>query len=473
MLRNSLNRLIFVVALLLVVPLLIQKGMFMDGLMYAAVSKNLAEELGTFWQPFYGQDYFGLPGFYENPPLGIYNLALYFKVFGTAFWVERLFILSMYLLSIYGIWLNLKVILPKSVGRVFWLVLLAWALIPTVFWSYRQNMMEVQMVPILLISNWLMLKALHQEKAFYLNLLLFSLLTLASFLVKGIVGAFLIGAPFAYLIVFGKRRKSLLFGVLNLLILSVIGGLLYQRQDVKDFFYYYLEVRTATRIKHIPTVGSRFWILGELLQQMILPALLMLMAFLFGRKGKKELEAKRLGAWALFFLLLAIGGSFPLMITKVQRPFYLMNSFPFFILAVSLGLAPYIKSLGERLLNGRRAQLILNSLAGVLLIGLFALSTVNWGTYRRDQQIQLDLAELMEFLDYRDQVYVYGQLSTNWSLKAYAVRNEALDLRLLKDGKPLDTPYLISAEEPEASIYMKYQPVKEFESFTLYFAYRP
>jgi len=38
--------------ILLIVPTLIQDGMFMDGQQYACVAKNLANGLGTFWQPF-------------------------------------------------------------------------------------------------------------------------------------------------------------------------------------------------------------------------------------------------------------------------------------------------------------------------------------------------------------------------------------------------------------------------------------
>ena len=37
--------------LLVMLPSLLSDGMFMDGLLYAAIAKNLAHGLGTFWSP--------------------------------------------------------------------------------------------------------------------------------------------------------------------------------------------------------------------------------------------------------------------------------------------------------------------------------------------------------------------------------------------------------------------------------------
>ncbi len=466
MLQSPLNKLVFIIALALVLPLLFMQGMFMDGLMYAAVSKNLAQGIGTFWQPFYGDDYFGLPGFYENPPLGIFNLALFFKVFGTDFWVERFFILCQYLLTIYGIWLNLKIVIPKAAKNVFWFSLLSWALIPTVFWTFRQNMMEVQMLPLLLFSNWFMLRSLKEGKSFAFNLIFFSALTLGSFLVKGVVGAFLIGAPFAYFLAVDRSWRSIYFGLANILVLVLTGFLLYQKQTVQDFFYYYLEVRTAARIKHIPTVGSRFWILGEFAQQMILPLILMAIVYFSRIKDNTAAELKSTRNWVIFFLLLGIGGSFPLMITKVQRPFYLMTSFPFYILAASLLIEPKIRSVGIKVNAWKRSQLVINSLAGLLLITVLALTINNWGAYRRDEQLQKDLATLMTDLGEPEKIYVEGELLQHWSLKAYAVRNEDLDLLHFPNFKAEKSPYVISKKLPETET--KFKEYKSYQSFKLY-----
>ena len=69
----------FMSALLLMLILnpLLRRGMFLDGVTYAAIAKNLSLNHGTLWQPFYSETIF--PYFYEHPPLAIYAESLLFR----------------------------------------------------------------------------------------------------------------------------------------------------------------------------------------------------------------------------------------------------------------------------------------------------------------------------------------------------------------------------------------------------------
>ncbi len=75
---------IFIISVL---PSLIQDGMFIDGVQYAAVSKNWANGLGTFWVPYLSQNWYqnfhamGSNVFLENPPLVYAIQGLFFKIF--------------------------------------------------------------------------------------------------------------------------------------------------------------------------------------------------------------------------------------------------------------------------------------------------------------------------------------------------------------------------------------------------------
>ncbi len=71
----------------LVLPILLQDGMFMDGLLYACVSKNLADGHGTFWFPHFSKAMHTF--FDQQPPLGFGIQAVFFKVFGDSIYVER------------------------------------------------------------------------------------------------------------------------------------------------------------------------------------------------------------------------------------------------------------------------------------------------------------------------------------------------------------------------------------------------
>ena len=95
-------------------PILIQKGMFLDGVTYATISKNLANGYGSFWIPQYTQTHFSQ--FHEHPPLVFGLQSLFFKLLGDGFLTERIFTLFTAILTAIGIvanW-NLLTQLTKS-----------------------------------------------------------------------------------------------------------------------------------------------------------------------------------------------------------------------------------------------------------------------------------------------------------------------------------------------------------------------
>lgn len=52
---------------LLLIPTLVQDGMFLDGITYSAISRNMANGIGSFWHPHYTETLY--PHFNEHPPL--------------------------------------------------------------------------------------------------------------------------------------------------------------------------------------------------------------------------------------------------------------------------------------------------------------------------------------------------------------------------------------------------------------------
>src|SRR4051812_22549428 len=63
-----------------IMPRLAQRGMFVDGLTYASIARNLAEGRGSFWSPSYTATIY--PEFHEHPPLGLWLQSLWFRVLG-------------------------------------------------------------------------------------------------------------------------------------------------------------------------------------------------------------------------------------------------------------------------------------------------------------------------------------------------------------------------------------------------------
>ena len=90
--KNSISYYIIIVGLFLCIcaPTLWSDGMFMDGLYYAAISRNLADGLGTFWYLHHTD--FSHPIFHEHPPLAIGIQSIFFYLFGgweVVHWIRR------------------------------------------------------------------------------------------------------------------------------------------------------------------------------------------------------------------------------------------------------------------------------------------------------------------------------------------------------------------------------------------------
>jgi 4-amino-4-deoxy-L-arabinose transferase-like glycosyltransferase len=77
-------------------------GMFDDGVFYACISRNLATEPGSsIWDLKVGN--FIDPAFNGHPPMAFWMQAIFFRLIGDYFWVERFYSLLMGFLSLFFI----------------------------------------------------------------------------------------------------------------------------------------------------------------------------------------------------------------------------------------------------------------------------------------------------------------------------------------------------------------------------------
>ena len=82
---------VIIIAMGLLLPFFTQKGMHLDGTIYAGISRNLANGIGTFWNPQLSQTYFSQ--FHEHPPFALWLQSLFFRVFGDSYITEKLYCL--------------------------------------------------------------------------------------------------------------------------------------------------------------------------------------------------------------------------------------------------------------------------------------------------------------------------------------------------------------------------------------------
>ncbi|MFH2143985.1 MAG: glycosyltransferase family 39 protein, partial [Bacteroidota bacterium] len=167
--NTSLLLLTFGLTVLLIVPGLIQDGMFMDGQQYACVSKNLSEGYGSFWLPQLNPSWnkADCNYFLEHPPLVYGMQATFFKIFGSSMYVERLYSFLTAIANILFIILIWNTLFDKNseYRRLKWFPVLLWITVPVCFWSFQNNMHENTLSFFTLASVFFSLKAVYADKS--------------------------------------------------------------------------------------------------------------------------------------------------------------------------------------------------------------------------------------------------------------------------------------------------------------------
>ena len=145
---------------------LFSDGMFMDGLLYADISRNLAAGLGSFWKPHLTQTLFN--EFYEHPPLAFGLQSLFFSLLGDSIYVERLYSFLTYLIVGYLI----VVIWSKFTGekRTGWMPLFLWITTSGVAWAAANNMLENTMTVFVCCAVVFYLSSLTEKRFLWMAL---------------------------------------------------------------------------------------------------------------------------------------------------------------------------------------------------------------------------------------------------------------------------------------------------------------
>jgi len=418
--------------ILLICPQLIQDGMFMDGQQYAIVAKNLAHGLGSFWFPFLSETWMktGSTSFMEHPPL-VYGIqALFFKVFGDSMYTERIYSLSTAIFSAYIIVLIWRTVYSEKPMKVFsWFPVLLWIIIPVNFWSYQNNMQENTMGAFTLLAVYFILRALIQEYRVPLFLTLGAVAIFLASFSKGPPGLFPLGTVAIYWL--STRKISFTKGLLYSLYLLAIPCLIYVvlllNESANQSLSFYFFERLLYRINNEGVVENRFYSISKTLLELLPSIVLGLLIVFFARRKNKLIKARSgKNKLALFFLLIGVSGSFPLILTSVQRGFYLVPAMPYFALAIALFTLPYLSILLEKI--GPITQKILGLTGALLLVISLYVSLFQIGKIGRDKEMLHDVyligAKIPEGTSVKIEPYLYD----NWSLQFYLLRHFNISL---------------------------------------------
>ena len=416
------------ICLALVAPSLFSDGMFMDGLIYAAVSKNMAEGLGTFWQPHLSQTLYS--EFFQHPPLALGLQAFAFKFFGSSFLIERFYSLFTFLLSgflITKIWKQLD-----KPATSAWIPLLFWFLNPLVIWAVANNMLENTMQIFVLFSVWSLLKFTRNEKFYWLLLAGFSLFL--GLLTKGFVALFPLSF-FFWLWLFQKKtsffKASFHTGILFLATILPLLILLISNSSAHHSLYSYLNIQVITSLTKVQTVDSRFFILFRWMNESLISFGILLLIFILNRKKIADFKKTFSEDKKFIFLFFAIGfsGVLPIMISLKQSGFYMLSAFPFFAIGFALLAYPF-------LVRQRNLILLPTSIHKYLGITSFLLFFVVLffgllffkNKVDRDQEQLHDVYAISKYVGKDKLIAIPQSLAQAWSLHAYFARYATISL---------------------------------------------
>lgn len=449
--------------LVIISPSLLSEGMFMDGLIYSTIAKNLANGIGTFWNPHFTSTC--LTNFHEHPPLAIGIQSIFISIFGESRYIDKIYSLLTFIIVgfvILKIW--------KTLGYTKgWFPLLLWLSIPLVSWACTNDLLENTMTIFTSFSILFYLKSQNNKKYFFI--FLSGLMLSFGFLTKGFVAFFPWTFPFLIWLLLRKKSFGSMFIETSILFLCTAIPLLLLiliSPVAKLSLHNYIDTQVINSLKHATTVSSRFFIVKRLFSELIPVISLCVIFIIVGLRKKISISLlKDNYKMALVFFLFSLTGVLPIMISMKQSGFYILSTFPFFAIAFAILLNPLIEILFNKINYQSIGFLIFKWIGfGVFFVGII-LSLYFSNHFERDENKIKDTYLILSKLPEGSTINVYLNLWSDWSLHGYYARykNISLDPELSNKRMYL----LVQNESYSDTINKNYQivnlPTKEYKLF--------
>jgi len=409
--------------IIIIVRDLFQDGMFMDGVIYATVAKNLAGGLGTFWHPHFSQTAMRL--YHEQPPLLFGIEAIFFKILGNGMYVERIYGLLVALITIFLIYKSWKnIFYDKQEKNISWLPVLFWLSIPVCFWSYSNNMEEPTMGMFDLAALFFISRAIIHNKKPFFNLGIAALMLIAASMCKGVQGLFPLAAIFFYWILFRSFSfgKMFLFSAFLFICIAAFYGLILLNHTVFTSYEMYFHDRIVAAFAHpAATHADRFYIIKQLFSELAGVFILMLFFWIFSRIKHRHFSADnnvvRISIW---FLLIGLSGTLPLLLTIEQSGYYLVTAMPYYAIGFAVFFTPAVSALIEQINLISKQFKIWTVITWVILASSIVFSAVSISSGpKRDQELLHDVYLTGSIIKSGSIIGISNEMSGDWSLQAY------------------------------------------------------
>ncbi len=470
MLRASRHALLFLAVslyCLLVLPRMLSYGMFVDGVTYASIARNMAENYGSFWHPYYTATVY--PTFYEHPPLGFWLQSWAYRLCGDSVYVEAwwgFFVGTLILVGLAGIW---RCLTPQGYALAgTWFPIMLFVVTPMTSWAFANNMLENTMTWFIVLSVLLCLLSLKNPTMFfsYLYGILSGLSMFCAILIKGPVALSPLAVPLISMIN-GTKKTIKAFTTVIILIMTLMvsfGLTLSTNAASVHFFKRYISQQVlASVIGASETLTSRFDVLIVVSRESLVPLLVgsMLVATIYRLKPTAiSFIHTRL---FLYYLSIALAGSLPILISAKQRRWYAFPSLPFYAMAIAVVFNNAALAL-ERLVDGNKNIgkniLIFSS---ILLCIALSFMFLEKNSLRRHKDFHSDFSKQNMIIEGRKVISVYPiHLAKDWTLVANMQRKFRASLSenfgqeyLLTTTDYMDSEYVSSHYKIISPFYTK------------------
>ncbi|MBL37412.1 MAG: hypothetical protein CMP07_03275 [Xanthomonadales bacterium] len=445
-----------VVALLaafLLLPSMATIGMFMDGTIYAAISRNLAEGVGTMWALHFSAGLF--PVFREHTPLVFWLQSFFFRLLGDGYLTERVYDLVVMLATAWlmrALWLRLVMVRGlESLAAFWWLPLLLWVLVPKWSWAYRNNVLESTLALFCLLSVLLVVHGLRatdwRKAAMFAGVA--AAAALLAFLAKGPVGLFVLAAPVLLVPAFARIgwRRVMTAQVALAAAFALLLAALLAWPDAREMLAFYWQKQVVGRSG---VSGADSGMLFELVKKLA-PMLLLLAGLrLWVRRDGRPGGWRKAGGPAVAMLAIGLAASLPLVMGDLDSAHYLVPALPFYALGFGLVGAGLLEGAGDRTRPALEARLRMTfkMLAAAAAVVILVVTLGRLGEVRRNEDYHAFLAQVAEATGERVSIGMDSALYDDWYLHAIAQRHHRISL--VRDLSNADWRLAPAASTPAA-----------------------
>jgi 4-amino-4-deoxy-L-arabinose transferase-like glycosyltransferase len=371
--------------------------MFVDGVTYASIARNLAGGQGSFWSPFYTSTIY--PQFHDHPPLGFWLQSLWFRLLGDHLFVERGYSLAAALVTAFviaRIWRRLEA-RHDDLSSWDWLPILFWIAVPVVSWAIVGNLLETSVSVFTTAAVAAAIEAAYADRmtAAVGWGILSGASIVAATLTKGPVGLFPLAAPVVFSLLSGRGRGwALLAG--QWATVAVCAVALWSVTAARGSLTQYVDLQVVAAIGGQREVSaSSLTIVKQLIQAVLVPIIVAGGLVIIAAR-RFEVPSPRQRLEAASFLVLGLAGTLPIAVSAKQAGHYLVPAVPLFALAAARVVAPTLAAAAARIAaRGTGADVLaaVNRLTAVVLLLTIVAALVPAIGRDRDRLADLDVLE--------------------------------------------------------------------------------